>query len=139
MGNQDKRALRDLLQELETLQSEMRKLEASTLRDASEVHPTHRASARNLMHYLALRRHDIRMLQARLAALGLSSLGRTEPHVISALRAVIDVLSRLTGTKESISELAGEEPRVGEGKLLLEKNTGRCWDRRPTGGRSGLW
>jgi hypothetical protein len=36
-----------------------------------------------LIHYLALRRHDIRRLQEQLAALGLSSLGRMESHVLA--------------------------------------------------------
>jgi hypothetical protein len=39
-------------------------------------------SGRNLAHYLSLRRFDLRPLQARLTAWGLSSLGRGEPHVL---------------------------------------------------------
>jgi len=49
------------------------------------------------MDYLALRRHDIRHLQSELAALGLSSLGRTEPHVLSSLHAVFSILLKLAG------------------------------------------
>jgi hypothetical protein len=37
----------------------------------SKIHPNYLASARNLMHYLALRRHDLRPLQLRLAEMGL--------------------------------------------------------------------
>jgi pyruvate kinase len=40
------------------------------------VHAQHQLSARNLLYYLALRSHDLRPLQARLASAGLSSLGR---------------------------------------------------------------
>ena len=46
---------------------------ASWLRQADA---THTASATNLAHYLALRRHDLRSLQEQLARMGLSSLGR---------------------------------------------------------------
>ena len=53
-----------------------------------KTHPAFRKSARNLLHYLALRHHDIRKLQASLAELGLSSLGRTESHVLASLQAV---------------------------------------------------
>ena len=60
------------------------------------VHPNYRESARNLLHYLALRRHDLRPLQVRLAALGLSSLGRAESHVLATIDAVLAVLHRLT-------------------------------------------
>jgi pyruvate kinase len=41
--------------------------------------------ARNLAHYLALRGRDLRALQVRLAAYGLSSLGRSEADVLAAL------------------------------------------------------
>jgi pyruvate kinase len=59
------------------------------------VHSNYQESARNLMHYLALRRRDLRPLQMRLAALGLSSLGRAESHVLATVDAVLDVLHRL--------------------------------------------
>jgi pyruvate kinase len=62
-----------------------------------EVHANYRDSARNLLHYLALRRRDLRPLQLRLAALGLSSLGRAESHVLATVDAVLDVLHRLVG------------------------------------------
>ncbi len=62
------------------------------------VHPEQAASARNLLHYLALRRRDLRPLQSRLAALGLSSLGRAESHVLATLDAVLAALRGLTGS-----------------------------------------
>jgi pyruvate kinase len=60
-----------------------------------DVHANFRDSARNLLHYLALRRHDLRPLQLRLAALGLSSLGRAEPNVLATLDAVLKALHGL--------------------------------------------
>lgn len=56
-----------------------------------------RPAAENLAMYLALRRRDIRALQPALSAFGLSSLGRSEAHVLASLDAVIDTLSRLAG------------------------------------------
>lgn len=67
---------------------------ASYLRKSS---PTFRQSARNLAHYLAVRRHDIRELQQELGKLGLSSLGRMEAHVMAALDAVQEALCLLQG------------------------------------------
>ena len=58
----------------------------------AEVRPSHRASALNLVHYIALRRVDLRTVQEDLARLGLSSLGRSEAHVMESLDTVIDVL-----------------------------------------------
>ena len=45
--------------------------------------------------YLALRRHDNRALQAALARLGLSSLGRSEAHVMATLEQVLGIVERL--------------------------------------------
>ncbi|WP_437774810.1 pyruvate kinase [Sorangium sp. So ce1097] len=61
------------------------------------VHPTHRAGATNLLHYLAVRQRDIRDLQRQLAALGLSSLGRLERCALATLDAVLGALDALAG------------------------------------------
>ncbi len=66
------------------------------------------ASARNLIHYLALRREDVRELQTPLAELGLSSLGRIESHVLANLTAVISTLRQLG--------FASPDPPGGEGE-----------------------
>ncbi|MDP3892720.1 pyruvate kinase [Nocardioides sp.] len=61
------------------------------------VHPQNRASAENLVHYVALRRQDLRSLQFRLAELGLSSLGRSEAQVLAATEAVLRAAASLAG------------------------------------------
>lgn len=48
----------------------------------------HRESARNLVHYVALRQLDLRELQEELQLRGLSSLGRSESCVLRSLREV---------------------------------------------------
>jgi len=63
----------------------------------SRAPPVRRESLRNLLHYLAVRRHDVRDIQYMLARLGLSSLGRMESHVLASLNAVLEVLHRLSG------------------------------------------
>lgn len=60
-----------------------------------QVHSMYQASARNLVHYLALRRQDHRPLQVRLASQGLSSLGRSESHVLATIDAVLSLLHRV--------------------------------------------
>jgi pyruvate kinase len=82
-----------------------------------------RPSASNLLHYLALRRHDIRALQERLAALGLSSLGRTEAHVLSAVGAVLNVLTSLDFAAPHSQHLAERVSERQQGRRLLERNT----------------
>ena len=57
-----------------------------------------RESAVNLLHYIAFRRFDLRRDQALLARLALSSLGRSESHVLYNLEAVLGWLDRLQAT-----------------------------------------
>src|SRR5215470_18662654 len=52
-------------------------------------------SAQNLAAYLALRRRDLRPLQASLMRWGLSSLGRSESRVLATLDAVVASLGSL--------------------------------------------
>ena len=56
-------------------------------------------SAQNLATYLALRRRDLRPLQAALMPWGLSSLGRSEARVLPNLDAVIATLAAITQEK----------------------------------------
>lgn len=59
--------------------------------------PARQASARNLLHYLAVRQVDLRPLQLQLAQLGLSSLGSLETHVMAALETVAARLEDMLG------------------------------------------
>jgi pyruvate kinase len=93
------------LQELRSLTDPVAALAAS-LREAEThtpelqgIDPHHLPSACNLVHYLALRRHDQRALQDRLAAVGLSSLGRAESCVAATLQNVLALLAPATGAQ----------------------------------------
>lgn len=84
-----------LLGELEVLRDAALALERDHAADLEALPEDRRASARNLLHYLAVRQHDIRELQDDLAELGLSSLGRLEPHALASIDAVLAALRRL--------------------------------------------
>lgn len=95
MPESDKIAVADAqLREIE------KRCQASESRFAAElqaVHPEYRDSARNLVHYLALRESDIRELQDNLAALGLSSLDRAERNVLASIKVVRTALRAMSG------------------------------------------
>jgi len=74
--------------------------EAQLSAELSRLDPTYRDAGRNLAHYLALRQHDVRDLQRSLAALGLSSLGRSERCVMPTLAAVGHALACLANGEE---------------------------------------
>jgi pyruvate kinase len=133
MQNRNQLLPQQIMQQLSLLRSEMLELEASGLADSADVHPDHRASAANLVHYLALRRHDVRQLQTQLASLGLSSLGRTESHVMGGLHAVMKVLHQLAGSVDTSPDLPQNAPAIGDGVALLERNSAVLLGPAPAG------
>jgi pyruvate kinase len=72
---------------------------------------------KNLAHYLALRRHDIRALQRQLMWRGLSSLGRLESRVLPTLDAVLSALSAITGKKSPHAAPSEAAFFAGEARL----------------------
>jgi pyruvate kinase len=109
-------------------------MERRFARDLALVHPAYRGSARNLLHYLALRQRDIRPMQTQLAALGLSSLGRCESSTLAGLNAVLGVLMRLAGpTAVPAKRPVITKPPVDfvTGPLRLERHTRRLLGPRP--------
>ncbi|MFC1465942.1 MAG: pyruvate kinase [Candidatus Brachytrichaceae bacterium NZ_4S206] len=85
----------------------------------------YRESARNLLHYLALRQVDVRDLQDELAALGLSSLGRSEAHTLHTLDAVLIALHRLAGREPQLEPVAAVDFKLG--RTLLQEHTRRLF------------
>jgi len=80
------------LKGIERLQRSALDLQREYAADLDALAPQLRRSGANLLHYLAVRHHDIRELQGLLARLGLSSLGRMEGHVMATLDAVSALL-----------------------------------------------
>jgi pyruvate kinase len=91
--------------------------------ELSRVLPEHLAPARNLVHYLALRQHDLRALQSSLAALGLSSLGRSERCVLATLEAVERALACLAGERGGDAPSAAPTTFEKADRLLEERTT----------------
>jgi len=80
-----------------------------------------RDSARNLLHYLAFRRFDLRRDQTRLSHWGLSSLGRSESHVLYNLDAVLSGLDRIRGRPPAVRP-APAVPDPERGRRILARN-----------------
>ncbi len=111
--------LQALIKELLIIRKDMLQKESSYA-DLHKVHPRCRKSARNLLHYLALRLHDVRPLQVQLSALGLSSMGRAERKVQATVDALLTHLHTLSGKEWKTNE----KPLLchNEGRRLLEEN-----------------
>ncbi|HSQ24317.1 MAG TPA: pyruvate kinase [Pyrinomonadaceae bacterium] len=108
--------LDELIQQLGVIRLEMLELEAAALAEQYDLHESHFESAKNLLHYLALRRHDLRGIQKRLAAHGLSSLGRAEAHVKANVDAIEGLLRRMSNN--------GHEPLPSNGALSYAEGCG---------------
>jgi pyruvate kinase len=82
-----------------------------------------RPGAQNLAHYLVLRQHDIRPLQAALRPWGLSSLGRSESRVLPNLDAVAATLGMLSGAEPAWLPDRPPQRAFFRGERLLRRAT----------------
>src|SRR6266446_945860 len=95
-----RKALLDAIaSELNAIRDDLIAREADVAQLLEAVHPDNLPSARNLVHYVALRRNDIRDLQQRLSSVGLSSLSGCEPHVLATIDSIIALLNLAGGAR----------------------------------------
>jgi pyruvate kinase len=108
--------------QLESVCERALQLETRFAAEVAAVHPEFADSARNLLHYMALRHDDIRGLQDQLAQLGLSSLGQAEQHVLASIRIVQKALRGISG--QEAHDLKTETQIVEQSRDRAEKHTG---------------
>ncbi len=130
----DPRLCQALIVELNTLRTALLEREAALEGALSAIEPSYRASARNLVHYLELRRYDLRPMQERLARLGVSSLGRAESHVLANLNKAIGILHRLTGL-DWAGATRDEPAGINSSRTLLDRHTEALLGAAPAGRR----
>src|SRR5579871_6049825 len=86
-------------------------------------------SALNLASYVAFRKRDVRPLQDELAVWGLSSLGRSESHVLANLDAVLNSLAALTRVADARVPVRPRRAKFQLGGKLLARNTRQLFGR----------
>lgn len=133
-GRVFEKSLRDLLGPVSALASSLPGAEERAANELGAVEPQHLPSARNLVHYLALRCHDLRELQDQLAAVGLSSLGRAESCVAATLTGVLELLARGCGIAPPVPPDNRMTLQLGAARLTqtTERLFGRPRDHRST-------
>jgi pyruvate kinase len=89
----NKEQIEQLIHELDQIIDRSSTIEGSFSSDIEAVDSNFIKSAKNLLHYIALRKFDIHTLQESLSSMGLSSLGRSESHVLFSLIAVRNQLA----------------------------------------------
>lgn len=116
------RRLVSVTHELAELERRLLALEQEMAPALERVAVDRRESARNLVHYVALRQHDLRDLQVRLAELGLSSLGRSESCVRGSL---FDVSER---AHEALLVRGSAGARSALERLSTERGAAMSWE-----------
>jgi len=127
-----------LTRQLESLRKELAQQADSGRAAMLELPTEQQPSAENLLHYLALRNHDLRPLQDELARLGLSSLGRAEAHVMASIDAVLHNLYRLSGEQLTAARKPDVRLTFDDGAALLDRNTIRLLGEHPPGRRTHI-
>lgn len=133
-------SLAGVARELAALEERLVELEDAMRVAIDRVPIDRRESAKNLVHYVALRQHDLRSLQIELSQLGLSSLGRSESCVRASL---LEVSTRVeealavrgeTGAKRALARLQRARTYATSwdaAKHLLHKQTHDVLGPRP--------
>ena len=127
-----------LIVELETIQRELLQCVSDTDVDLASIHPNFQHSARNLLQYLALRRRDLRPLQEELAQLGLSSLGRSESHVLATIDTVLWTLRKLADQADAQGLPATTGAAFATGSRLLLEHSERLLGKTPDSASSHI-
>jgi len=131
-GDWDAAECKALIEELWLLRASMLEAESQLAAWIGNVGREFQPSARNLAHYLALRRKDRRPLQEKLAWIGVSSLGRAESNVLANLDKVLGILHRLQALPWQ-SHSAEEPVGIKRSRKLLEQHTAALLGEPPPG------
>lgn len=117
-----------LIQDVTALREGVLSAEARHKALLDTVLARHVESARNLIHYVEVRSHDLRDLQEHLSDVGMSSLGRMEAGVLGHLETVLRALHALVGGVPP--EPGDHEDRntpltPAQGRQILEDNAAK--------------
>jgi pyruvate kinase len=120
VANQTRVRAERLITKISELRARAIALEQSHLDEILRIAPGYQASARNLLHYLALRQVDLRPLQGELAALGLTSLGSREAQTLGALDALLVALHAMAGKSWQPDYPTTPLLNMGDGSIVLD-------------------
>jgi len=125
--------LEKLLHDLRHFRAEVGKTKKKLLADwKPHIHDREFvSSAGNMAAYIGLRRHDLSEIQTLLAAIGLSSLGRTEGHVLANLDAVIHALEALSGEPAPVKTILATVRAFGKDGDRLSHRTNHLFGDAP--------
>jgi len=125
--------IKHMLEQLDRLIDHCHEMERVYADKLALVHPDLQASAINLLHYRAMRQHDIRELQNGLGHLGLSRLGKAESHVMASIRMAKEILAAFLKPKKL--KVPKTPLTIKKGNRLLERHAKNLLGYRSEGRR----
>ena len=132
----NKKKIAGLLHKIKELEQTAAAIEQENKSLFQYIHPDHVASARNLLHYLAVRARDIRMLQSDLSEMAISSISHSESSMLSSLRKISYLLSRLSGIEPEVAQI--ECIDSNESAQLLLRNSEELFGKTEFTGQSKI-
>lgn len=127
----DEHIIQECFDEVLSLYQKAIDLEKEFSKELQSIPEEYRLSATNLIHYLAVRRCDIRDLQIQLSYMGLSSLGRLEAHVMAGLKSVLYALNCMSDVRLERDDDFFQYVHFKQGDDLLREHTEILFGPRP--------
>lgn len=117
----NKEKLQEINAEIDLILDKISKFENNYKAQIENVHPNYTKSAKNLIHYLALRSFDITIFQEKINKLGLPNFSNSEGSVLYNLLLFKTIINHLL--KADSTTLNKFVLTNNEGKELLKNNT----------------
>jgi pyruvate kinase len=116
--------IKNIIQEVEEIIAFVEEQEREKMDLIDQVQLHYRESARNLIHYMALRSFDIRGLQEKLSHLGISAIAHCEAYVLANLYNILKLLYLIDNRSiENLEELSNVKTGFYESRMALENHT----------------
>eukprot|EP01018_Ginkgo_biloba_P004415 Gb_41055 [translate_table: standard] len=112
-----------VLEKLEAVRLHALALEQWNAPRLKECHSHYRASAINLIHYVALRSMDVHQLQGALSVLGLSNLEGINAHIMASLMSIIQILQCLTYPSSKTDDESNFDDEVRSPNIEITKRS----------------
>lgn len=119
--NIKKEKIEALINQISGLEKSIIEEEKKHTEKIEAVYKEYKNSAKNLVHYLALRSFDLRDTQKKLQNIGMSRLARAEAHVQSSLLKTLFILKVLIN--EPLKPQKRKGLSIKKGKKLQKRNT----------------
>ena len=121
MTDQRRTNLLQIRETLDEILAKMKAMEISYAKEISEVHPIYSRSAKNLIHYLALRTFDIDDLDDKLKRLGLREVSAVESYIRRSILDLKQLINHLL--EEPVTEQRHRSISLDTSEMIIKKNT----------------